>query len=424
MNFEMMVIKFPRKTGLSFCMCKIKVVNLMKAWIVSRMQACRHGGLFCRIIVICLLAQAAAVSAQVPKFGFGFRAGMAKLDGDVNISSLRPEINGIFSFLLKPHLRLAGEAGFADLALGANPDTAVLRMIPLALNLTLRFSPYSDVTPFVTLGGGGVSWKHLDKRTHNAITRAGQKTRAWDYFLQTSGGLDVSLSPRMSWTLGATYRYGLTDDFEALSLGDKNDAVISAFTGLTVHFGKIAGDADHDGVIDRYDLSAKAAEDRDGYLDHDGVPDRRMGDAIAAYVNSADSLSGDKAPPVVIHTPVLHATAAHQLRLNAEIFENHRLRKAAIIYRPANSPRWLVEPLNLVKGNLYTGTIPGAVIQRAGLEYCVVAVDEAISGVGYSGVPDRPNFVRVHGKETAWRLAAGLAAVAGWGAATYLVFHK
>jgi hypothetical protein len=51
-------------------------------------------------------------------------------------------------------------------------------------------------------------------------------------------------------------------------------------------------------------------------------------------------------------------------------------------------------------------------------------VDEAISGVGYSGVPDRPNFVRVHGKETAWRLVTGLAAAAGWGTASYLVFRK
>jgi len=371
------------------------------------------------------MAPATFIAAQVPKFGVGFRGGVARLDGDASISPLRPEINAIFSFALRPHLRLSGEVGFADLALGANADTAVLRTIPIALNLAWRFAPYSDVTPFATLGGGGASWKHLDKRTHKAIPISGQKESNFNYFLQTSGGLDISLSPRMNWMIGAAYRYGFTDNLDAIPTGDQNDAVISAFTGFTVNIGNITGDADQDGVVDRYDLSSQASEDRDGYLDHDGVPDKRMAGDIAAYVNAAETNNGsDKAPPIVIHDPVLHATAGNRLRLSAEIFENQSLRKAAIIYRPANAQRWLVEPINPAKKNLYVGTIPGSVIQRSGLEYCVVAVDQAISGVGYSGLPDRPNFVRVHGKETGWRIAAGLAAAAGWGTASYLVFRK
>jgi hypothetical protein len=388
------------------------------------MRGYRREAFFCLIVIVLLFAQTITVLAQAPRLGAGLRGGMARLDGDVNISSLRFEINGVLSFALRPHLRLSGEAGFADLALGAKPDTSVLRMIPLALNLNFRFSPYSEVTPFVALGGGGAIWQHRNKRTHKAIPLSGQKTSAFDYFVQTSGGLEISLSPRMSWTLGATYRYGLTDNFDAVSLGKKNDAVISAFTGLTFNIGKFADDADHDGVIDRYDLSSKASEDRDGYLDHDGVPDKRMAD-IGAYVNAAETNNGsDKVPPIVIHDPVLHATAGRHLRLHADIFENQSLRQAAIIYRPVNVQNWLVAPMNLAKGNLYVATIPGAEIQKAGLEYCVVAVDEAISGVGYSGLPNRPNFVRVHGKEAGWRIVTGLAAAAGWGAASYLVFSK
>ena len=374
---------------------------------------------------IFLFASATFISAQVPKFGVGFRGGVARLDGDVSISSLRPEINGVLSFALRPHLHLSGEAGFTDLALGTSPDTAVLRLVPLALNLTFRVAPYSDVTPFVTLGGGGVFWQHRNKRTPQAIQLPGQKAREFDYFLQTAGGLDIVFSPRVSWAIGASYRYSLTDNFDANPFGDQNDAVISAFTGFTIRFGKIANDADRDGVIDRYDLNSKTSEDRDGYLDHDGVPDKRISDNIAAYVNSTDANGGeDKAPPIVLHDPVLHAAVGQRLRLVAEIFENQNLRKAAIIYRPADTRQWLVTPLNPVKGNLHAAIIPNAAVQKIGLEYCIVAVDEAISGVGYSGLPDRPNFVRVHGKETGWRIVSGLAAAAGWGTASYLVFRK
>lgn len=392
---------------------------------MSRKQGCRRGVVFSCIVAIFSFAPATFVSAQAPKFGVGLRAGVARLESDVKLPPVRFEASGLLSFALRPHLRLSAEAGFADLALGADPDTAILRLVPVALHLTLRFAPYSKVTPFVTLGGGGVNWKHLDKRTKKTIQRAGQKENQFDYFLQTSGGLEIALSSRMSWMFGATYRYALTDEFDAFKNGDQNDAVVSAFTGFTFNIGKISGDADRDGVLDRYDLDLRRKEDRDGYLDHDGVPDQRMTGNIGAYVNAPEVNTGnDNAPPIVIHKPVLHATAGKNLRLSAEIFENQSLRKAAIIYRPFNVPRWLVEPMNPAKGNLYVGAIPGSAIQKAGLEYCIVAVDEAISGVGYSGVPDRPNFVRVHGKETGWRLVTGLAAAAGWGAASYLVFRR
>jgi len=377
------------------------------------------------LAVLLLAAPILPVGAQVSRYGVGARAGISRLDGDVNIKSFRPEAHGALFFTLNPHLRLSGEIGWADLALGALPDTSVLRTIPVALNLTLRFAPYSEVTPFVTLGGGGAFWKHLNKRTHATIRRAGLDESNFDYFLQTAGGLELVLSPRASWLVGAAYRYNLTDNLDALVAGKQNDAVLSAFAGLAFHFGKIADDVDGDGVINRYDLNSKQSEDRDGYLDHDGLPEKRMGGNIADYVNTeGQTNNADKVPPIVIHEPVRRATAGNQLRLYAEIFENQKLRQAAILYRPANTQRWLVEPMQAMKGNYYAGAIPGSVVQKIGLEYCVVAVDEAISGVGYSGVPDRPNFVRVHGKDTAWRFVTGLVAAAGWGTASYLVFRK
>jgi hypothetical protein len=274
------------------------------------------------------------------------------------------------------------------------------------------------------LGGGGAFWQHFDKRTNEVIPLAGQTKYQFDYFIKTAGGLDIFLSPRITWAIGAAYRDALTDHLDFKPIGDQKDGVISAFTGFTVNIGKVVGDADHDGVIDRYDLDSKTREDRDGYLDHDGVPDSPVGGNIAAFVSAPSADGTDKTPPIVIHSPVLQAPVGSDINLRAEIFENQRLHKAAILYRPVNVRRWLVEPLNTVDGKMFVGTIPSIAVSKAGVEYCIVAVDEAISGVGYSGLPNRPNFVRVHGKETWWRIATGLAAAGSWGTAGYLVYRK
>jgi hypothetical protein len=370
-----------------------------------------------------MLAAVSFVHAQVPKIGLGFRGGVARLDGDVGKARLSPEVNGVFSFALWPHLTLGAEAGFADLQIGANADTAVLRVIPLSLNLTFRFAPFGKVSPFVAIGGGCAFWQHFDKRSNNVIPLAGQTKKQFDYFAKTAGGLDIFLSPRITWTTGAAYRYALTDKFDFAAIGDQDDGVISAFTGFTVNLGKIVGDGDHDGVIDRYDLDSKSREDRDGYLDHDGVPDSPVGGSFAAYVSTPTD-GADTTPPIVIHAPVTQSAVGRDIYLRAEVFENQRLLKAALLYRPANIRRWLVEPLNTADGNLFVGTIPSMAVSKAGVEYCIVAVDEAISGVGYSGLPNRPNFVRVHGKETWWRIVAGLVAAGSWGAAGYLVYRE
>jgi hypothetical protein len=371
-----------------------------------------------------MFAAVSFVQAQVPKFSLGFRGGVARLHGDVGKADLSPEVNGVFSFSLWPHLLLAADAGFVDLQISAQADSAVLRMVPLSLNLTFRFAPFGKVSPFVTLGGGGAFWQHFNKRTNKAIPLAGQTKKQFDYFAKTAGGLDIFLSSRITWTTGAAYRYALTDKFDFTPIGDQDDGVISAFTGFTVNFGKIVGDSDHDGVIDRYDLDSKTREDHDGYLDHDGVPDSPVGGNIAAFVSAPSTDGTDKTPPIVIHSPVTQAAVGRDIYLRAEVFENQRLLKAAVLYRPANIRRWLVEPLNSVDGNLFVGTIPSMAVSKAGVEYCIVAVDEAISGVGYSGLPNRPNFVRVHGKETWWRLVTGLVAAGSWGAAGYLVYRK
>jgi hypothetical protein len=363
------------------------------------------------------------VNAQVAKFGFGVRGGAGKIDGDGKVSELSPVASGVFSFTLWPHLLLNLEGGYGELQLGANADTVLLRTIPLGLDLSFRFSPYAKLTPFATLGGGGMFWQHLHKDTKQIIPTDGKTEKFFDYFAKASGGLDIFLSSKLTLTFGASYTYTFTDKIDFTSIGDQDDGVITAFSGLTFNIGGGGDDADRDGVPDRYDLDSSVKEDRDGYLDHDGVPDASISESTTALVSMPALKNHDTVPPIVIHEPLRRASAGSELQIRAEIFENQSLQKAAVLYRPVNMRQWLVEPLTSAGDNLFVGHIPKMAVQKPGIEYCIVAVDEAVSGVGYSGTMDRPNVVSVHGSETGWRFAFGLAAAAGWGAATYSVYR-
>ena len=360
--------------------------------------------------------------AQTSKVGLGIRGGAGRIEGDVKGSKyrIRPFGSGLFYFSPDPHISLGLEAGYGEFIIDDDAQNdSLARAIPVEFDITFRYSPYHKITPFVTLGGGGIFWKNRLKGGGDLGGGDGSYERA--YILKTAGGLDISLSRRLNLSLGAAFRYALTDVLDLDASGDEKDGLITFFSGFTFKFGGGKPDRDHDGVIDRYDLDSKAKEDRDGYMDHDGVPDTQINSSLLAFTNTSNSNGVDDIPPIVIHSPVLRATAGKDLSIDAEVFENRKLLKAAVLYRPVNVRRWLVEPMASYGNESYQARIPGSVIQKVGLEYCVVAVDEAISGIGYSGLPKRPNLVTVNGSETFWRVASVLLAASGWGTAFYAV---
>jgi hypothetical protein len=366
------------------------------------------------------LAALTPVEAQESKFGFGLRGGAGRIEGDVKQNVLRPFGSGFVYYSPDPHLAFGIEAGIGEFL--TDDDTqqdSVALVFPIEFDLTLRYSPYQTFSPFVTLGAGGLVWYNVRQDNHESF-QGGPKQEERAYLLKTAGGLDMALSRRFTLSLGAAFRYALSDKLDLDASGDEDDGMITLFTGLTVKLGGGPPDGDHDGVWDRYDLDSRAKEDRDGYMDHDGVPDTQISTSLLAFTGSSAANSTDDIPPIVIHHPMKRATAGSDWRVKAEIFENRHLLKAAVLYRPVNVRRWLVEPMTTSDRAIYEAVIPGPTIPKGGLEYCVVAVDEAISGLGYSGLLNRPNYVMVHGKETYWRIAAFLAAAGGWGAAAYL----
>lgn len=362
------------------------------------------------------------LQAQDSKFAIGLRGGAGKIEGDSKSRLLQPFASGLMYYSPDPHFSLGIEAGVGDLLFDNETSSkdSIARVVPIEFDVTFRYSPHHTFSPFATLGAGGIVWHNFRKQDKQTL-HSGTSREYSTYILKTAGGVDIALSRRFNFSVGAAFRYALTDRLDLNTNGDEDDGLITVFGGVTLKLGGGAPDHDRDGVWDRYDLDSRAKEDRDGYMDHDGVPDTQIGNNLLALTGSGAGSGIDDIPPIVIHTPVRRATAGSDLKIRAEIFENRRLLKAAVLYRPYTVRRWLVEPLVSLDGEVYEARIPGVSVQKVGMEYCVVAVDEAISGLGYSGLPKRPNFVRVTGKEGWWRFATFIAAAGGWGTAGYLV---
>jgi hypothetical protein len=223
--------------------------------------------------------------------------------------------------------------------------------------------------------------------------------------------------------LGFTYRYSLTDMLDNEYAGDLNDGMFDIYGGVTYYFRSIKrGDRDNDGVPDELDIKIDFKEDADGYMDHDGKPEG-IPPSIDTGGSDSDSTKADTDPPVVIHNPIHRVEEKQDVTVKADIYEK-KLKTASLLYRPIGFDGWKVCALRSNGGSSYKGIIPGRFVKRQGLEYCVIAVDEATSGVGYCGLPKLPVRVDVLGHPKTWRIASGIAALVGWGGSGYLMLKK
>lgn len=261
-------------------------------------------------------------------------------------------------------------------------------------------------------GGGGVYWK--------ATNQGNILEDGIDSFLKTGGGLEFKVNKSFSLDLGATFRFSFTDAFDQLRQGDENDQVLDVHAGFTYYFRTEGNDKDNDFIPDELDLMPEIAEDHDGYLDHDGIPEKNpnpLDESKVGFVN-------DASPPIVIHHLINKAESGHSIPVKAHVFSNIDLRVVAILFRTIGSPDWNVIRMQENGDNLYQGTIPGYAISTQGLEYCVVAVDETLRGIGYSGLPSMPVRVKVSSSGKLWRIVGGSLGAATIGTSSYLILRK
>ena len=358
--------------------------------------------------------------------GVGLRVGLNRLEGDLQNPALKPFIYGNINYNINDFVSFGAEGGYS--ILGDTDDLDFKTLIaPFEAHATLNFFPLSRVNLYAILGGGGVYWE----ATKNGETirfpdnDTGKLQKGIDSFIKSGGGIEFAVNKKRNvfFSLGATFRYSLTDMLDVKKEGDENDGVADFYAGLSYFFRTSSrGDKDADGIPDELDLKPEQAEDNDGYMDHDGKPD---GVPHLSNVQESDEDEDlkDTTPPVVIHFPVRKVEQGKNIKIKAEIFEDKKLKVASILYRPTGFNHWSVVQLKNLGGILYEGIIPGNFVTKQGHEYCVLAVDEAISGVGYCGLPKRPVNVRVIANPKVWRILNGTAAILGWGAAGYLILN-
>jgi len=374
--------------------------------------------------VAILLSNLVWAGGKQTNFGIGLKAGLIRPEGDWSSPSFKPAVFGQLSYNLFEYLAIGVEGGYATLGDKDQPDIETI-IIPYEGHLTFSFYPLGKVNPYVVLGGGGVYWNY----TENGQTKlfGGKYQKGYDSFIKSGGGLEILLnrSHTFYFNIGATFRYSLTDWFDLIDSGDENDGAIDLYGGFTYYFRtSTRGDRDNDGVPDELDLKAEVREDPDGFMDHDGKPEGIPPITVAMSADVADNAEEDKSPPVVIHFPVKRVECDKDIKITADIYENKKLQVASILYRPIGFDQWKVGQLRGAGGTLYEGVIPGRSVKKQGVEYCVIAVDEAISGVGYCGLPKLPTRVEVLGHSKLWRIISGTAALAGWGTSGYLILKK
>jgi len=367
------------------------------------------------LAVTCCLPVAS--SAQNWNYALGFNSGVSRLEGDLRGASLSPIITGHFRVLPVPYFALNGEIGYASLN-SDRADDFKTTIIPLELSAIFNFLPARTVNPYVFVGGGGVIWK--------AKNNAGTLEDNFDSFLKTGGGLEFRLSRMLSFNLGATYRFSFTDAFDQLRQGDENDQVLDVHAGFTYYLGNRTHDRDHDFIPDELDLMPDIAEDKDGYLDHDGIPEKNVTpERLAASGIDAPirSMTNSNAP-IVIHYLIREAESGRGLPVKTHVYSDVGLKVVAALYRPVGTSNWNVVRLDPGENSLYEGEIPAYALTEEGLEYCVVAVDETLGGIGYAGLPSQPIHVTVLPSGKPWRFIGGAVGAAAVGTASYLVLRK
>lgn len=378
-----------------------------------------------RLSVVFFLALVGTVCGQFSgeKLGIGLRLGAARFDGDARTPKFAPLASGVLSYTINPHLSLSGELGYTKLKVKEASGFAC-RLIPAELEAIFRLLPYRKVTPFASLGAGGVWWRATQNDQTIVLPVNQEKQEGLDSFFKSTGGVLISLTPSINLSIGAAFRYSLTDAFDQIFTGDENDAVVSLFSGVSFNLTSRSGDRDHDGVLDEFDLEPQSAEDHDGYKDHDGVPERNPMPSPAGFVAARSGETVKNPAPIVIHHPVRWAEEGKPLQLRAEIFARSTIGKTAVLYRPLGAATWQFSALEKSIENYYLSVLPPEAVQQQGLEYCVIAVDQEKKGIGYSGLPARPNIVRILPDQRGWRAATSVAAVLGWGASAYAAFRS
>lgn len=377
-------------------------------------------------IVVILSLSSAWAGGEQTNFGIGFKAGINRLEGDWKNPSFKPGVFGQLSYNLFDYLAIGAEGGYVTVGDKEQPEVETI-LIPYEGHLMFSFFPLGKVNPYVILGGGGVFWNYTVNGQTEIDTLSGKYRKGYDSFIKSGGGLEFPLnrSHTFYFNIGATFRLSFTDWLDKRNWKDENDGVLDIYGGFTYYFRTTTrGDRDNDGVPDELDLKPEIKEDPDGYMDHDGKPDGIPPVTVAMSSAANADIEADKDPPVVIHSPVGRVEAGKDIKITADIYENQKLKVASILYRPVGLDQWKVGQLLNIGGTLYEGVIPGRSVKKQGVEYCVIAVDEAISGVGYCGLPKLPVRVEVLGNPKFWRIIAGTAAITGWGASGYYILKK
>ena len=165
-----------------------------------------------------------------------------------------------------------------------------------SLSFEYLLRPDASFRPYVGLGVGVTAWRVLAADDGSGWFPSGttvqgyatdgeefEKLQSTDFTLSGELGAEWWLGETLSLRLAARYHLLPGNDLDNIGHSswelsrspdyvDANKGLVQGVFGATLWFGG-PGDADNDGIEDRYDACPDAAEDYDGFRDDDGCPD-------------------------------------------------------------------------------------------------------------------------------------------------------
>jgi len=359
--------------------------------------------------------------ATTPELGLELRTGISKLEGDWQ----KPRLNWIGAFLVHyspvEYFTVVGELGYSHLSSHADAprihpilnESGKYRTVtmPAGLNFRFNFFPFKRWNPYSILGSGVIGWEAQYGGKTISQNNALQKGIAT--YTKAAGGVEYRINNKFAANFEVDFKYTSLDELDQLITGNERDGIISIYSGLIYYFrtneSKVS---DYEGIPYALQHAITETKNRNPF-------ERKGGIIEQSFNQQADSSSA----PLVIHDPVRRVEEKTDIKIIARIVSSTPLKVNALLYRNNQQQKWSIRKL-VEKEDHFETVIKAEEVSYPVLEYCVVALNQNMKGLGYAGLPQNPIRVDIVRQSQGWRIISSFIALVGWSAAAFIILKK
>lgn len=185
------------------------------------------------IAVLTLPVQCLRAQPESREFGLGVLVGGAKMNGDIEKSSMGFHAGAFLEYLPGANVGLSLAANHAGMISGLNAITTSVYGATVSSNLFLASN--RPFRPFLTLGFTTLYYSARDQHGARIRRRDGTAYRGWTPALNIGGGLRLNASRQWALNFKLSYNFAKNDGLDGIVAGDK-DVFFTAAVALVRRF--------------------------------------------------------------------------------------------------------------------------------------------------------------------------------------------